>query len=253
MTVANIITVSRIFITIPAVWLLQEQSLFSLLLALILLNYLELTDAADGMIARSRGEVTDIGKLLDPLFDSLCRFTVFAMLLTMGIMPLWMLLVLFYRDVCIAYYRSFAAQRNVTMAARFSGKAKAVIQGVGALLITLVLFSEQLTLELNAGAGLSVSDQSFYGVMVGGWLLLVGFLVAFRLRGYIIWVILAVGGGSSLVAIALWETQFAMSADLASSLSWWLCLIVSAGTGWSLVDYTGGFFQIVRSTSDDAA
>ena len=253
MTVANIITVSRIFITIPAVWLLQEQSLYSLLLALILLNFLELTDAADGMIARARGEVTEIGKLLDPLFDSLCRFTVFAMLLTMGIMPLWMLLVLFYRDVCIAYYRSFAAQRNVTMAARFSGKAKAVIQGVGALLITLVLFAEQMTLELSAGAGLSMTNQTFYGVMIGSWLFLVGFMLAFRLRGYIIWVILAVGGGSSLVAIALWESQFAMTSALAGSVNWWLCLTVSLGTGWSLVDYTGGFFQIVRSTSEDAA
>ena len=139
------------------------------------------------------------------------------------------------------------------MAARFSGKAKAVIQGVGALLITLVLFAEQMTLELSAGAGLSMTNQTFYGVMIGSWLFLVGFMLAFRLRGYIIWVILAVGGGSSLVAIALWESQFAMTSALAGSVNWWLCLTVSLGTGWSLVDYTGGFFQIVRSTSEDAA
>ena len=171
----------------------------------------------------------------------------------MDIMPLWMLLVLFYRDVCIAYYRSFAAQRNVTMAARLSGKAKAVIQGVGALVVTLVLFGEQITQELAQSTALSVSDSLFYGVFAGGWLLLVGFMLVFRLSGYIIWVVAAVGGGASLVAIALWEYQPAISAEFAQSFNWWLCFLVMLGTAWSLVDYTKSFLGIVRSTSQDAA
>ena len=45
-----------------------------------------------------------------------------------GFMPLWMLLVLFYRDILVAYMRSMAAARGVVIAARTSGKIKAIIQ-----------------------------------------------------------------------------------------------------------------------------
>ena len=139
-TVPNLISISRMVLVIPAVFMLLRGDALGLLVTVVLLNYLELTDATDGYIARKWNQVSDIGKLLDPMFDALTRFTVFATLMAMDVLPLWMLLVFFYRDVSVSYYRAFAAQRNVTMAARVSGKVKAVVQGVGVLLVCVVLF-----------------------------------------------------------------------------------------------------------------
>ncbi len=239
--IPNAISVSRILLAIPTVVLLLREEPLALFVAIILLNYLELTDATDGYIARKYGQVTDIGKLLDPMFDSLCRFTVFATLLVMDILPLWMLLIFFYRDVSVSYYRAFAAQRNVTMSARVSGKVKAVVQGVGVLLVCIVLFSGHLQ-----GPERPFSDAMFYGLLGGSTGLLVVFLLAFRIWGGVVATISAVGGGSALLMALLWHTGFQV--PHADTVVWWLLFTVTAVTAWSYVDYTMGFFEVLKKS-----
>ena len=242
-TIPNVISVSRILLAIPTVVLLLRDEPLALFVAIILLNYLELTDASDGYIARKYGQVTDIGKLLDPMFDSLCRFTVFATLLVMEVLPLWMLLIFFYRDVSVSYYRAFAAQRSVTMSARVSGKVKAVVQGVGVLLVCVVMFSG----HLQGAEERPFSDALFYGLLGGSIGLLVIFLAAFRIWGGVVGTISAVGGGSALLMILLWHTGFQV--PHADTVVWWLLFTVTAVTAWSYVDYTMGFFEVLKKSS----
>ena len=59
---------------------------------------IELSDAFDGHIARSRGQVTDFGKVFDPIADSLSRQTIFLSFLVIGIIPWWLYIIFFYRD-----------------------------------------------------------------------------------------------------------------------------------------------------------
>lgn len=100
----------------------------------------ELTDMLDGVAARRRKEVTELGKLLDPMADSIFRLSVFLSF-TQGIisLPLWLVLLFFYRDSIISLLRTLCALRGFTLAARFSGKVKAVIQGVFALIILILM------------------------------------------------------------------------------------------------------------------
>jgi len=238
-TVPNLISISRLVMAIPASWLLLRGDAVSLVVAIVLLNYLELTDATDGYIARKWKQVSEVGKLLDPLLDSLCRFTIFATLLSMGVLPLWMLLVFFYRDVSISYYRAFAAQRNVTMAARVSGKVKAVVQGVGVILVCIVMLSE----SLGQGAK-PMSDALFYGIFGGGAALLVIYLLAFRIWGAVVGTISAVGGGTVLVAGVLWFLD--LPVPYAPQVIWGLLFAVTMVTLWSLWDYTVGFLDVLR-------
>jgi CDP-diacylglycerol--glycerol-3-phosphate 3-phosphatidyltransferase len=97
------------------------------LLALLI----EITDMLDGRIARARNQVTDFGKVLDPVADSLSRQTIFISFMIAGIIPWWLYLVFFYRDAFLQLLRIICASGGLVLAARQSGKLKAVLQGMG--------------------------------------------------------------------------------------------------------------------------
>jgi CDP-diacylglycerol--glycerol-3-phosphate 3-phosphatidyltransferase len=99
-----------------------------LALVLVTLVLAEISDGVDGAVARRMGATSDVGKLLDPLADSIFRFFVFLGFFAAGWIPLWMVTVFFVRDLVVAYLRVFAALQQVVLAARKSGKIKAVVQ-----------------------------------------------------------------------------------------------------------------------------
>lgn len=112
-----------------------KTSLIINLLLIVLAAISEISDALDGKIARSRNEVTDFGKLFDPFADSVSRFTFFLCFWWMNLFPAWMVVVLFYRDACISFLRLVVRGENVVLAARKSGKIKAVSQSVAIFVI----------------------------------------------------------------------------------------------------------------------
>jgi CDP-diacylglycerol--glycerol-3-phosphate 3-phosphatidyltransferase len=99
----------------------------------------ELSDLFDGMIARARHEVTDLGKVFDPIADSVSRQTMFIAFMVAGIIPWWLYLVFFYRDAFMQLLRIICASGGFVLAARPSGKLKAVLQGVGSFGVLLVV------------------------------------------------------------------------------------------------------------------
>ena len=99
----------------------------------------EITDFLDGAIARRNNLVTGFGKLFDPLADSISRFTVFLCLLSVGYADLFAVALIFYRDAVVASVRTIAAYENVIVAARFSGKLKAVFQSIGIIAVLLLI------------------------------------------------------------------------------------------------------------------
>jgi CDP-diacylglycerol--glycerol-3-phosphate 3-phosphatidyltransferase len=88
---------------------------------------IEFSDLLDGHFARSRNQESDIGKVLDPFADALSRLTYFVAFAGTGILPLWILLILIYRDIAVAYIRVMVSNSQVLMPARLSGKLKAWI------------------------------------------------------------------------------------------------------------------------------
>lgn len=139
---ANLLTAARLPLAPLAVVLLLTHTTWGTIAAAALALVLELTDLLDGRIARQYGQVTNFGKLFDPFSDAFSRFTLFLGLYHIGVADLWMIIVIFYRDSSISFFRSVAAIRNVVLAARPSGKFKAIVQGVGTqvVFIALVVF-----------------------------------------------------------------------------------------------------------------
>ncbi len=97
----------------------------------------ELTDLIDGYMARKHGQVTDLGKLLDPMADSIYRDTIFLCLAVDRQVTIFLVLPIFYRDSIISTLRTVCAYKGIVLAARKSGKMKAVLQAV--VIITILV------------------------------------------------------------------------------------------------------------------
>lgn len=132
----NKLSYLRIVLTAPILCLQQYggPAALSLCLALVIVN--ELSDLLDGRLARRTGQVTSLGKLLDPMADSISRVSLFIAFAVSGWMPLWMVVIIFIRDVVVQYARIIAASRGVVLAARLSGKLKGIAQGTALILVT---------------------------------------------------------------------------------------------------------------------
>jgi CDP-diacylglycerol--glycerol-3-phosphate 3-phosphatidyltransferase len=94
---------------------------------------IEVSDLLDGHAARSLNQESELGKVLDPFADSLSRLTYFVAFAGSGILPLWILLILIYRDISVAYIRVMVSTRQVLMPARLSGKVKAWVYAVAGI------------------------------------------------------------------------------------------------------------------------
>lgn len=98
------------------------------------------TDAWDGHIARSRGLITDLGKLLDPIADKFLTGAALVGLSILAELPWWVTILVLVREVGITVHRLFEA-RSVVLAAAWMGKLKTVAQSVAITLALLPLES----------------------------------------------------------------------------------------------------------------
>jgi CDP-diacylglycerol--glycerol-3-phosphate 3-phosphatidyltransferase len=95
------------------------------------------TDWLDGFIARRRGQVTTLGKLLDPIADKLLTVSAFIALVELKLAPAWMVVVIVGREFVVSGMRSIAASRGVIIAASPWGKGKTISQVVAIALLIL--------------------------------------------------------------------------------------------------------------------
>ncbi len=136
----NVLTLSRVVLGFACLAPLTAMTREGFLIALAIMVVAELTDLFDGMVARATNSVTDSGKILDPMADSIYRLTIFSAFVQNDWMPAWLLCVFILRDVSVAYVRIGAVQKGTTPASRMSGKIKAVAQG-GAQVLAVAVFA----------------------------------------------------------------------------------------------------------------
>ncbi len=128
-----LVTLSRIPLALVIIGLftMREPGTAEILIGMGLLLLIELSDLLDGMIARGRGLVSELGATLDPYADSIARFlTYFALAqanLALMLVPVCMAI----RDITVAYSRIIVVRKGASASAKLSGKLKAGIQAVG--------------------------------------------------------------------------------------------------------------------------
>ena len=97
----------------------------------VLFVAMEISDLLDGKAARKQGTVSAFGKLFDPFADVIERMTYFVCFAFSGIMPIWALLLILYREFAQLFLRMVLSGRGIAMGARPGGKLKAVFLYAG--------------------------------------------------------------------------------------------------------------------------
>jgi CDP-diacylglycerol--glycerol-3-phosphate 3-phosphatidyltransferase len=129
---ANLITLSRIALVPFVLWVLfaePDRGSAWRWLAVLLFVLTAATDGVDGAVARRRGEVTNLGKILDPIADKLLIGGALVSLSIIGEVSWWITGVILVRELGITAYR-FAVIRNRVIAASGGGKLKTVMQSI---------------------------------------------------------------------------------------------------------------------------
>lgn len=139
----NLITVARIATTPVIAYLPFMAGYWPKLLLFVVFLIAAITDIIDGRLARSRNEVTDLGKTLDPLADKLLLLATVVPIYVIAqtrhdlyeipvwrSIPLWVCLVMLGREFLMTAFRWWAARRGVVIAAQGPGKLKAVMQNI---------------------------------------------------------------------------------------------------------------------------
>lgn len=121
-TPANIVTCIRVAL-VPVWLIIAEWGAFPVL-TFALYIIIALSDSLDGYLARSRGEVTDFGKFLDPIADKLVVVVALAYLLEHGQSSIWILFVVVLREFLVSGLRMVVASGGEVVAASLLGKAK---------------------------------------------------------------------------------------------------------------------------------
>ncbi|NNU28244.1 CDP-diacylglycerol--glycerol-3-phosphate 3-phosphatidyltransferase [Isoptericola sediminis] len=140
--IANIVTMIRIaLVPVFAAALLVDggESVTWRLVATAIFLLAALSDKVDGHLARSRGLVTDLGKLLDPIADKALVGTALVLLWwPLGELPWWVPAVILVRELGITLMR-MAVLKYAVMPASRGGKIKTVLQVVAIALFLLPL------------------------------------------------------------------------------------------------------------------
>lgn len=133
-TISNMLSVSRIVLMIPAMYFFITPMTFHREIALLIILVAVATDALDGYVARIRNEVSDFGKIIDPLADKVSVAIVVVMLTIFGDIPLWFTMVVLGRDLIIFVAGLYIKSRTgIILPSLMSGKV-----AVSILALTLV-------------------------------------------------------------------------------------------------------------------
>ena len=131
----NLVTGSRLVLALPVAILTMWSADrgWAIIASTALVVAIELSDLIDGHLARRHGAVSSWGKVFDPYADSVSRLIVYWSLAMVGRCLAFVPLVMAVRDVTVGYARMFMMRRGQDVSARYTGKLKAMVQGISAI------------------------------------------------------------------------------------------------------------------------
>ena len=140
MSIPNILTLLRIFLTPIFIICLFSDFFGAQLWALIIFIVASISDAYDGYFARKNDMVTDTGRFLDPLADKILLSSAFISFSIMGIIDIWMVALIIFRDLFVTGLRVLMSRKGLIMITSKIAKSKTGVQ-VGIIIFTLLFLS----------------------------------------------------------------------------------------------------------------
>jgi CDP-diacylglycerol--glycerol-3-phosphate 3-phosphatidyltransferase len=177
----NLVTMGRVLFVPFVLYFMDNYSPVRSLIAALLYLVASIGDGVDGYLARSRGQVSVLGKFLDPVADKLMVSAVLVFMVALGRVPAWLVVVLLARDLAITGLRSIASSEGIVIAASRGGKIKTALQLVGIIMLLMHFRYPLLGLGINVDfnrAGLVLLYLSLGASLLSGIDYVVGFFRA---------------------------------------------------------------------------
>ena len=155
----NFMTVSRIVAVPVIIGLMMYENRVSCFLAALLFSAASITDYFDGYLARTRGLVTTLGKILDPLADKLLVASTLIMLVDLSFIQGWIACLIIGREIAVTGLRCVLIENGQDVAASWLGKYKTGFQI--AAIIPLTLHYTYFGIDFNA-----IGEVLLYGALI---------------------------------------------------------------------------------------
>jgi CDP-diacylglycerol--glycerol-3-phosphate 3-phosphatidyltransferase len=143
-TASNFLSLLRVLLLFPILQALSKNTLSGNAWALVFIALAVISDFLDGFLARQLGQISELGKVLDPLADKICIIAItwyFTTPARMHPLPLWFLLVVILRDVMVVGTCTIVYRRNgIVLTSNIWGKTTSTV--LAAMLIVYILHVE---------------------------------------------------------------------------------------------------------------
>lgn len=148
--ISNLLSFSRFVLLIPLIFFLVSPNQNYYLLSSIIIIFMWISDLLDGYYARKRNEVSEMGKIIDPLADKMIVISITIILLLQGILPFWFFIVIVLRDLIILSGGLFIKQKyGIVLQSNWVGKL--TVFTIGFTLLNMILIK-----------GLTSSSTNFF-------------------------------------------------------------------------------------------
>ncbi len=146
--ISNLLSFSRFVLLIPLIFFLISPNENHYLFSSIIIILMWISDLLDGYYARKRNEVSEWGKIIDPLADKTIVISITIILLLQGVLPIWFFIVIVLRDLIILSGGLFIKQKyGIVLQSNWIGKL--TVFTIGFTLLNMILIKGLTSSSLN--------------------------------------------------------------------------------------------------------
>ncbi|WP_036451859.1 CDP-diacylglycerol--glycerol-3-phosphate 3-phosphatidyltransferase [Mycoplasma buteonis] len=162
----NLLTIFRLVLIIPLLFLMSlilsrffnNQYFIGAMGILIFIIFIVamITDFLDGYLARKNNQVSEFGKLWDPIADKVITNVLLVFLAVISAIPFWVVVLFIIRDLAVAGFRNVMSKHNIDVQANKFGKIKTLLLSIGIgislfvwVILKFTLFNHPLPSELR--------------------------------------------------------------------------------------------------------
>jgi len=137
--VSNQISVLRVILIIPLIFLLINQNSGNTIIIAAILLAMYISDLLDGYLARKLNQVSELGKIVDPLADKIAVVSIVIVLFFQGRIETWFFIIVIARDLLILIFGYYLKKKNkIVLMSNYPGKIAVFSIGI---IILLTVFN----------------------------------------------------------------------------------------------------------------
>ncbi len=137
--ISNQVSVLRVLLVIPLIFLLMNQNSSNTIIIAAILVAMYISDLLDGYLARKLNQVSELGKIIDPLADKIAVVSIVIILFLQGRVETWFFIVVIARDLLILIFGLYLKSKNkIVLMSNYPGKIAVFSIGI---IILLTVFN----------------------------------------------------------------------------------------------------------------